>query len=129
MADLKFGGSDVKIMYGDREIGGATKLEPGTILHFDSPGSMSSDLRLIGATNKWDNINGISFEMYNLINYSKLAGVNITGDDFKNLDKEKTYDLDNYATLTIFRTIVSGEYRLSYRISSKTNAIYLVKAL
>ena len=33
MTELKYGGSDVKIMYGDREIGGATKLEPGTILY------------------------------------------------------------------------------------------------
>ena len=33
MAELKIGGSDVKIMYGDREIGGAAKLEPGTILY------------------------------------------------------------------------------------------------
>jgi len=34
MAELKIGGSDVvKIMYGSQEIGGATKLEPGTILY------------------------------------------------------------------------------------------------
>ena len=33
MTELKYGGGDVKIMYGSQEIGGATKLEPGTILY------------------------------------------------------------------------------------------------
>lgn len=127
--NLKIGGSNVgKIMYNGQEFGGATKLEPGTILHIDFPGYSSSNVCLIGATKNWNNINGISFEEYDLNHYSKIGDINISGDDFKNLDIEKKYSMNSQDTLEMHRSTIDGDYRLTYTVSSP-NSIYLVKAL
>ena len=116
MAELKYGGSDVKIMYGSQEIGGATKLEPGTILYTATVNAKPGleNVHLLSTTKNWSNINGINVKMHSN-DFSRLyADLNITGDDFKNLDTEKEYhQIDTTTKVTVSRSIVDGEYRLN----------------
>ena len=98
MTELKIGGNNVgKIMYGGQEFGGATKLEPGTILYmsnFLEPQKNLEDVHLLNTTKNWSNINGINISGY----YSdsgpladKAFDLEIPSDDFKNLDIAKKY--------------------------------------
>ena len=113
MTELKYGGSDVKIMYGSQEIGGATKLEPGTILYVANYGSKSfENVHLFSTTKKWENINGINLAIYDNEFQNKYDEANISGDDFKNLDIKKNYKMGS-DTVTVSRSIVDGEYRLN----------------
>lgn len=114
MADLKFGGSDAKIMYGSQEIGGATKLEPGTILYVANYGSKSfENAHLLSTTKKWENLNGISIVQTGKNDVtSHIYEANISGDDFKNLDIKKDYKLGS-EMVTLSRSTVDGEYRLN----------------
>ena len=61
MTELKYGGSDVKIMYGDREIGGVTKLEPGTIIY---TGDVGENIHLLSSGKKWKNISEIRIKAF-----------------------------------------------------------------
>ena len=114
MTELKYGGKDVKIMYGDQEIGGATKLEPGTILYVAKYGSKSfENVHLLSTTKKWENLNGISIvEAVKTDVTSHVYEANISGDDFKNLDIKKNYKLGS-DMVTVSRSTVDGEYRLN----------------
>lgn len=131
--NLKIGGSNVgKLMYNGQEFGGASKLEPGTILYFDHPGMDSSKVHLSSTTKNWDNINGIHFEIYNSTTFIKWADITISGDDFKNLDISKKYsfEMDGSQTITVKRLTVDGEYRLHFTTSyTSGNVIFLVKAI
>lgn len=127
MAELKYGGSDVKIMYGSQEIGGATKLEPGTILYIEHTDRNIKDAHLLSTTKKWENINGIN------ISIGKVLGViyytvDISGDDFKNLGIEKEYET-GYGQITVSRSTVDGEYRLNVSVLSAKGYDYIVKAI
>ena len=114
MAELKYGGSDVKIMYGSQEIGGATKLELGTILYVSSTGTYDlKDVHLFSTTNNWSNIDGIDMTVSAGDINDNLNGVEISGDDFKNLNIEKKYSMGGN-TVTVSRSIVDGEYRLNF---------------
>lgn len=114
MTELKYGGSDVKIMYGSQEIGGATKLEPGTILYIANPGSNKiENAHLFSTTKKWENINGITIQEFNPNTDLVISSVDIVGDDFKNLDTEKQYLLNKDSNITVSRSIIDGEYRLN----------------
>ena len=127
MAELKIGGSDVvKIMYGDQEIGGTTKLEPGTILYIAEPGSESfENAHLFSTTKKWENLNGISIAEASTSDINDhLSKVNISGDDFKNLDINKKYSLDG-KMVTVSRSTVDGEYRLNILGYSAYNPIVI----
>lgn len=130
MTELKYGGSDVKIMYGDREIGGATKLEPGTILYMSETKEVSfKNIHLLSTTKNWSNLNGINIEIYGDNFGTFYDSINIPGDDFKNLDKAKIYYTDkSFLTITVSRSIVDGEYRLN--ISESTASFnFLIKAI
>lgn len=125
--NLKIGGSNVgKIMYGGQEFGGATKLEPGTILYIANPKSDKiENVHLLNTTKKWENINSITIQEFNPTTDFVISSVDIVGDDFKNLDTEKQYILGN-KSITVSRSIVDGEYRLNvlgiattYRIAIK----------
>lgn len=112
--NLKIGGSNVgKIMYNGQEFGGATKLEPGTILYGYMRNNDSLDnVHLFSTTKNWNNLNGI-----NLADYGQRFGIvwdniDISGDDFKNLYIEKKYTVDG-KRITVSRSIVDGEYRLN----------------
>ena len=113
--NLKIGGSNVgKIMYNGQEFGNR-KLEPGTILYISVKGSKSfKDAHLLSTTKKWENINGINISCVspNDISYT-YADLNITGDDFKNLDTEKEYTDNSGNKVTASISIVDGEYRLN----------------
>ncbi len=127
MTELKYGGSDVKIMYGSQEIGGATKLEPGTILYIpDVYVTSFENAHLLSTTKKWENLNGINLAIYNDSFSSKYDDTDISGDDFKNLDIEKEYTL-NGSTITVSRSIVDGEYRLN--VSGLPRYKALIKAI
>ena len=133
MAELKYGGSDVKIMYGSQEIGGATKLEPGTILYMSKTRENSFEsVHLLSTTRNWSNINGINVKIHDNSDFETLYGdLNITGDDFKSLNEAKTYETGNYnLTVTVSRSIVDGEYRLNISSSSTyTKYIFEIKAI
>jgi len=128
MAELKIGGSDVvKIMYGDQEIGGATKLEPGTILHMQVVmGPSFENIHLFSTTKNWSNIDGIHIEFYSNGFGTPSDEVDISGDDFKNLDIAKEYNRPAQK-ITVSRSIVDGEYMLN--IVVKYNASFLIKAI
>ena len=122
--NLKIGGSNVgKIMYNGQEFGGATKLEPGTILYMaEKSGTDVKSVHLFSTTKNWSNINGINVKMHSK-NFSNLyADINITGDDFKNLDTEKEYNQFDAAKVIVSRSIVDGEYRLNI---SSDNYVYI----
>ena len=124
--NLKIGGSNVgKIMYGGQEFGGATKLEPGTILYMSmkSEGTIK-DIHLLNTTKNWNNINDINVLVCDSNFSKKYANVDIS--DVKNLDIEK-FSLAGQ-TVTVSRSTVDGEYRLNF--SSKISSYkYLIKAL
>lgn len=131
--NLKIGGSNVgKIMYNGQEIGGATKLEPGTILCVSNSRSPQfKDAHLFSTTNNWSNIDGINIEV-SLIEdiHDVLSRLNISGDDFKNLDIEKKYKLLG-VTVTVSRSTVDGEYRLNVLGYNATNEnqVLVIKAI
>lgn len=132
MTELKYGGSDVKIMYGSQEIGGATKLEPGTILYLpDAYVTSFENAHLLSTTKNWSNINGINLAAYDETFTHKYDETDISGDDFKNLDIEKKYTLNGNTitgnTITVSRSIVDGEYRLN--VSGLPIAKALIKAI
>ncbi|WP_125567339.1 hypothetical protein [Companilactobacillus insicii] len=131
MAELKVGGNDVKIMYGDREIGGATKLEPGTGLYMSEKLESSfKSVHLSSTTKDWNNINGINVGFYDRDTLKKLVVVNITSDDFKNLDKAKSFFIETYfVTITVSRSIVDGEYRLNVSTNFKYHSYTFIFAI
>lgn len=114
--NLKIGGNSVgKIMYNGQEFGGAAKLEPGTILYAATVNAKPGleNVHLLSTTKNWSNINGINVKIHSK-DFSKLyADLNITGDDFKNLDTEKEYHQIDATKVTVSRSIVDGEYRLN----------------
>lgn len=59
MAELKYGGSDVKIMYGSQEIGGSQKLENGTILAQFGTNEDVTNIHLKNTSNDLSNVNRI----------------------------------------------------------------------
>ena len=130
MTELKYGDSDVvKIMYGSQEIGGTTKLEPGTILYIAKYLDNSfENAHLFSTTKKWENLNGISIVLAGKSDVNIHAyETNISSDDFKNLDTKKDYEIGNNM-VTVSRSIVDGEYRLN---ASGWSSIYnfLITAL
>jgi len=130
MTELKYGGSDVKIMYGSQEIGGTTKLEPGTILYVTEGNHETGfeDLHLSNTTKNWSNINGINARVSDYSLSVTYAEFDITGDDFKNLDIEKTYTVSSTSDLTVSRSIVDGEYRLNASINND-HSRFTIKAI
>ena len=133
MTELKYGGSDVKIMYGDQEIGGAAKLEPGTILYIGSKGLDNSvpisKAHLFSTTEDWSNVNGISITVGNDVFTIDYGSINVPSDDFKNLDTEKEYTYSSNVKVTVSISIVDGEYRLNARSSFYAKYRLLVKAI
>ena len=130
MAELKVGGSDVvKIMYGSQEIGGTAKLEPGTILYMsDRLENNIKNLHLLSTTKNWNNIDGINVGVYNNDPSSMYGDVNISGDDFKNLDiKKRLNNRGSSSTMNISTSIVDGEYRLNINNTFPSN--FVVKAI
>jgi len=116
-----------KIMYNGQEFGGATKLEPGTILYISKkPGIGFENLHLLNTTKNWLNVDGINITLYvNSFNTS-YGEVNISGDDFKNLDIAKKYDISSYK-MTVSRSIVDGEYKLN--VSTTYSFLYSIKVI
>ena len=111
--NLKIGGSKVgKIMYNGQEFGGATKLEPGTILYMSEESGYLRNVHLLSTTKNWNNINGINVEAYDKDPSSMYVNVDIPSDDFKSLDAGKEY-LTDIGAVSISRSIVDGEYRLN----------------
>ena len=118
MAELKIGGSDVvKIMYGDQEIGGATKLEPGTILYMSEEAGYLRNVHLLSTTKNWNSLNGITVKGYGSSFNNSYFNVDIPSDDFKSLDAGKEYPTD-IGAVSISRSIVDGEYRLNVSIGN-----------
>lgn len=130
--NLKIGGSNVgKIMYGGQEFGGATKLEPGTILYTATvdgrPGL--ENVHLLSTTKNWSNINGINIKMYDKNHNDLFVNINITGDDLKNLNEAKAYEIKRFAMIvTVSRSIVDGEYRLNI-LADKHVYMFEIRAL
>lgn len=128
MAELKYGGGDVKIMYGSQEIGGTTKLEPGTILYISKAQEKGfKDVHLLSTTKNWNNLNGINIKIHDNDNFFSFYGdVNITSDDFKSLNEAKTYKIETYGIeVTVSRSIVDGEYRLNASFSYGPRTMYV----
>ena len=112
--NLKIGGSNVgKIMYNGQEFGGATKLEPGTILYIsEKAGINPKSVHLLSTTKKWENLNGINIWFFSDDITSRYLVIDFSSDNFKNLDIEKEYQIGLYK-MNISRSIVDGEYRLN----------------
>jgi len=130
--NLKIGGSNVgKIMYGGQEFGGATKLEPGTILYMsESREYNAKNIQLLSTTKNWNNINGINVLVYDSQFSNNYVNVDIPSDDFKTLNIKKDIDMGygDPDLINISTSIVDGEYRLN--ISSRFYSyIRLIKAL
>ena len=61
--NLKIGGNSVgKIMFNGQEFGGATKLEPGTIIY---TGDVGRNIHLLSSGKKWKNISEIRIKAFN----------------------------------------------------------------
>lgn len=127
--NLKIGGNSVgKIMYNGQEFGGATKLEPGTILYMTEDNEFQKgfeNAHLSSTTKNWSNINGINVRTYGS-DFNFRGGLDIVDDDFKNLDTEKKYTIGGYH-ITVSRSIVDGEYRLN--ASADLNRVIVIKAI
>lgn len=128
--NLKIGGSNVgKIMYNGQEFGGASKLEPGTIVYMSE--TLETDLRsvhLLSTTKNWNNINGINVRAYNTNFSINYVDVDIPSDDFKNFDIKKSYGSGTpNESIHISTSIVDGEYRINvasyYAVKSIIKAI------
>lgn len=130
--NLKIGGSNVgKIMYGGQEFGGATKLEPGTILYMSNSLEYTiKNVHLPSTTKNWSNLNGIKIVLHDSYFSTLYGSIDISGDDFKNLDIEKEYKTGG-KTVTVSRSTVDGEYRLNVSDSGNTFGGYkfLIKAI
>lgn len=128
MTELKYGGSDVKIMYGSQEIGGATKLEPGTILYMSEKMEDLRNVHLLSTTKNWNNINGINVRAYNYDLTIKYVDVDIPSDDLKNVDIRKSYNTNTGPeSMNISTSIIDGEYRLN--ADSIYGAMFIIKAI
>lgn len=128
--NLKIGGSNVgKIMYNGQEFGGATKLEPGTILYMaEKNGTDFKSVHLLSTTKNWNNLNGINVGVYNGDFSTEYVDVDIPSDDFKNVDIKKSYTTDSFNEfMKISTSIVDGEYRLN--ISFNYLSQIIVKAI
>ena len=125
--NLKIGGNNVgKIMFNGQEFGNR-KLEPGTILYMSkTPESDIKNLHLPSATKNWSNLNGIKIELFDRYVELNYGSIDISSDDFKNLDTEKKYTIGSNE-ITVSRSIVDGEYRLNININS--NYKFMVKAI
>ena len=128
--NLKIGGSNVgKIMYGGQEFGGATKLEPGTILYMSKQQETDFEsVHLLSATKNWNNLNGINVGAYDNDFSTKYVDVDIPSDNFKNVDIKKSYTTADFNEfMNISTSIVDGEYRLN--ISFNYAKQIIVKAI
>lgn len=126
---LKIGGSNVgKIMYGGQEFGGATKLEPGTILYMsETQENNLENVHLLSTTKNWSNLNGIKIVVYADFG-APYDSVDISGDDFKSLDVEKKHTIGTSTNkVTVSRSTVDGEYRLN--ISTYYKYKFVIKAI
>lgn len=130
--NLKIGGNNVgKIMYGGQEFGGATKLEPGTILYLSETSTkVLKNQHLLSTTKNWSNLNGINVGVYGDPSFKNYVNVDIPSDDFKTLNIKKEFDgsYGNSDLMNISTSIVDGEYRLNIN----TNISYyfiMVKAI
>jgi len=129
--NLKIGGSNVgKIMYNGQEFGGATKLEPGTILYLSNSWETDAkNVHLLNTTKNWSNFNGINVILHKFRVFDSITSVNITGNNFKNLNKKKTYKMNpDYTPITVSRSIVDGEYRLNISITAN-DWVFEIRAL
>ncbi len=114
-------------MYGGQEFGGATKLEPGTILYMSSSlENPVKNVHLLSTTKNWSNLNSINIEIYSNDFGTLYDSINIPSDDFKNLDIEKKYVRNGHST-TVSRSIVDGEYRLN--INTFNPIKFIIKAI
>lgn len=131
MTELKYGGSDVKIMYGSQEIGGAAKLEPGTILYVsNSILNGVENTHLLSTTKNWNNLNGINVGAYSGGFSTTYVDVDIPSDDFKNVDINKSYSNNGFSSsMNISTSIVDGEYRLNISVSGTLTTFVVVKAI
>ena len=128
--NLKIGGSNVgKIMYNGQEFGGATKLEPGTIVYISEQQKKDFEsVHLLSATKNWNNLNGINVGAYDGDFSTKYIDVDIPSNDFKNVDIKKPYMTGSFnETMNISTSIVDGEYRLN--ISFNYLSQIIVKAI
>lgn len=126
--NLKIGGNSVgKIMYNGQEFGGATKLEPGTILYMSETAENLKDVHLLNTTKNWSNIDGIHVQAHSDDNNINIIDVRIYSDDFKSLDTGKKYDINSSVSITVSRSIIDGEYRLN--IDLRYNYIFTIKAI
>ena len=125
--NLKIGGNNVgKIMYGGQEFGGATKLEPGTILYISKAQEKGfKDVHLLSTTKNWNNLNGINVALYSSF-INKYGDTDISSDDFKNLGIAKKYYIGSHET-TVSRSIVDGEYRLN--VDNDAYYFFIIKAI
>lgn len=125
--NLKIGGNNVgKIMYNGQEFGGATKLEPGTILYMSSSSEkIIKNVHLFNTTKNWNNLNGINVALYSSFT-NKYGDTDISGDDFKNLDIAKKYYIGSYEP-TVSRSIVDGEYRLN--VDNAASYFFIIKVI
>jgi len=76
MAELKYGGSDVKsLMYKDKDVSGSQMLESGTILYLGSAQGTKGNVnvKLPSVKNDWSNIKSILIKVINSYDY-KVAG-------------------------------------------------------
>ncbi|TGD24337.1 hypothetical protein EGT49_03515 [Companilactobacillus suantsaicola] len=128
--NLKIGGNSVgKIMYGGQEFGGASKLEPGTILYISERAETGlKNIHLLNTTKNWSNIDGIHFQVRQDKSNINIIDARIYSDDFKSLDTGKKYDINSYYSITVSRSIIDGEYRLNAS-DSGIDRVFLIKAI
>ncbi|HJF88187.1 MAG TPA: hypothetical protein K8V88_12200 [Companilactobacillus farciminis] len=129
--NLKIGGSNVgKIMYNGQEFGGATKLEPGTVIYKSNGDSNTvKNVHLLSTTKDWNNLNGINIQIYDGVFRVKYGNIDISSDILKSLlDTEKEYQVSD-RVMTISRSIVDGEYRLNISASDDLMKGFVIKAI
>lgn len=117
--NLKIGGSNVgKIMYNGQEIGGATKLEPGTIVYRGKP---SAAIRLLSVDSQWDNISKLRIN-----GYGKPGQQNDElGNLYSTIDRSLIELKQSYTTTDLYKfTVVESEANGDKVLSVKATSVF-----
>ena len=132
MAELKYGGSDVKkLMFRDIEIGGSQKLESGTPLAFLEPTNMpiSTPLHLFSSGSSWENLEKINVQIGQrgtnpFINYSFITTSVLNISEIKKGSASMSYTASGFTSSWNFNGVVSDDGSLALIISGDLTAYY-----
>ena len=124
MTELKYGGSDVKIMYGDKDVSGNQMLEAGTIVYRGNP---STAIHLLSVDSQWDNISKLRINAYgNPGKASDELGSIYSTIDRSLIELKQSYTTDGYYKFTVAESEANGDKVLSVKADSSLKIIEVI---